>query len=142
MVHERFHRNAADVAFGTDTKCQGTYADIAAEKYSGKTLHRMFVIGGATVYKQALEFPIETPNHVDRILLTRILSPSFEDCDVFMPNFQKMAEKDSLRPWVKRTHQDLQEWVGFEVPEGVQTENGVEYEFQMWTRWQWKDEKV
>jgi dihydrofolate reductase len=26
------------------------------------------------------------------------------------------------------------DWLGFEVPEEVQEERGVKYEFQMWTR--------
>ena len=34
--------------------------------------------------------------------------------------------------WEKATHDALQDWVGFEVPSGVQKEDGVEYEFQMW----------
>ena len=76
-----------------------------------------------------------SPAFVDRILLTRILSPSFEDCDVFMPNFQgsDFTNEESI-PWKKASHGELQEWVGFEVPEGVQEEKGVKYEFQMWTR--------
>lgn len=35
--------------------------------------------------------------------------------------------------WKQASHQELQEWVGVEVPSGVQEENGVNYEFQMWT---------
>lgn len=36
--------------------------------------------------------------------------------------------------WERASHADLQAWVGFDVAEGVQEENGVEYEFQMWVR--------
>ena len=36
--------------------------------------------------------------------------------------------------WERTSHADLQAWVGFEVAEGVQEENGVKYEFQMWIR--------
>ena len=98
-------------------------------------IHRQFIIGGASIYKEALQLP-SSPSRtsVDRILLTRVLSPSFEDCDVFMPEFRDLkSEKGSLL-WERAEHNELEEWVGGEVPSGVQEENGVKYEFQMWTR--------
>ncbi|CAA7265820.1 unnamed protein product [Cyclocybe aegerita] len=96
-------------------------------------LHRGFVIGGATLYTESLSRPISsTGASVDRILLTRILSPDFSDCDAFMPDFLKPNE--GKVEWMRSTHTALQEWVGFGVPEGEQEENGVKYEFQMWVR--------
>ncbi|KAF9568410.1 dihydrofolate reductase [Agrocybe pediades] len=93
------------------------------------SLNRGFIIGGATLYTESLALPLSPTEHgVDRVLLTRILSPDFEECDVFMPNFLKQGD------WTRSTHSELQEWVGFEVPEGEQEENGVKYEFQMWVR--------
>lgn len=96
-------------------------------------IHRNFVIGGASLYAQVLELlpsAQSTPLAiVDRILLTRIESPAFKECDVFMPDF--LVDGSS---WQKATHAELQAWVEFEVPEGMQEENGVEYEFQMWFR--------
>jgi dihydrofolate reductase len=72
---------------------------------------------------------------VDRILLTRIISPLFEQCDVYIPNFLENAIIDGEEVnWQRASHSDLQAWAGFVVPEGVQQENGVEYEFQMWVR--------
>lgn len=68
---------------------------------------------------------------VDRVLLTRILSPDFK-CDVFMPDFTLEKRENGKPKWNRAPHESLQEWVGFEVPKGVQNENGVEYEFQMW----------
>ena len=96
-------------------------------------IHRQFIIGGASIYKDALQLsPSQTS--VDRILLTRVLSPSFEDCDVFMPEFRDLKSEKGLIIWERAKHSELEEWVGGEVPSGVQEENGVEYEFQMWTR--------
>lgn len=66
---------------------------------------------------------------MDRVLLTRILSPDF-DCDVFLDDFQK----DGKAEWKRVSHKALEEWAGFEVPEGEQEENGIKYEFQMWIR--------
>ena len=91
-------------------------------------MNRVFIIGGATLYKETLEIPASSPSFVDRVLLTRIVSPSFDECDVFLEDFQKAGG------WSQATHADLQAWVGFDVPEGVQEEKGVRYEFQMWTR--------
>ena len=98
-----------------------------------QSVDRIFVIGGATLYKETLELPPSTPAFVDRILLTRIISPSFEECDVFLPDFRRNGE-EVVNPWSRSSHAELQAWVGFDVPEGVQEEKGVRYEFQMWTR--------
>ncbi|PPR05692.1 hypothetical protein CVT26_008933 [Gymnopilus dilepis] len=98
------------------------------------TLHRGFIIGGATLYSESLAFPLSpTDPCVDRVLLTRILSPDFHECDVFMPDFLKEGTTGPTE-WKRSSHAALQEWVGFEVPEGEQEENGVKYEFQMWVR--------
>ncbi|PCH33674.1 hypothetical protein WOLCODRAFT_62474 [Wolfiporia cocos MD-104 SS10] len=93
--------------------------------------HRSFIIGGASLYRDTLALPPSSSSCVDRVLLTRILSPAFEQCDVYMPDFLSAASES---PWRRSTHEELQTWAGFEVPEGVQEENGVQYEFQMWTR--------
>ncbi|KDQ63570.1 hypothetical protein JAAARDRAFT_120211 [Jaapia argillacea MUCL 33604] len=97
-------------------------------------IYHQFIIGGASLYSDALALPrppslTSTTPFVDRILLTRILSPSFEECDVFMPDFESRWPG-----WTRARHEDLETWVGFEVPKGVQEEKGVTYEFQMWIR--------
>ncbi|KDQ09264.1 hypothetical protein BOTBODRAFT_47681 [Botryobasidium botryosum FD-172 SS1] len=92
-------------------------------------IHRAFLIGGATLYEQALELPETT-----HILLTRVLSPAYE-CDVFLPDFANAnTTKGGKGAWRRAGHAELEEWVGFEVPEGVQEEKGAAYEFQMWVR--------
>lgn len=95
----------------------------------GKKLNRSFIIGGVSIYRDtlALEFTSSTSPIVDRILLTRILSPEFPDCDVFFPELDKGG-------WTRASHEELEKWAGFEVSKGVQEENGVQYEFQMWVR--------
>ena len=91
------------------------------------------------MYKEALGLhntsdiiPHSSPQ-ADRILLTRILSPAFEDCDVHFPDFREQKREDGDDKWIKTSHARLVEWVGSEVLEGVQEEKGVRYEFQMWT---------
>ncbi|EIW64632.1 dihydrofolate reductase [Trametes versicolor FP-101664 SS1] len=100
-----------------------------------KPLYRSFVVGGAHIYGATLALPPSSETFVDRILLTRVLSPAFEDCDVFFPDF--LAENSTevgQSGWRRASHKELKEWAGFDVPEGVQEENGVQYEFQMWVR--------
>ena len=94
-------------------------------------IHRTFVIGGAALYNEtlSLSFSSSEPG-LDRILLTRILSPEFKECDTY---FQDICKENS-EEWTKTTHVTLQEWMGFEVPEGEQEEKGIKYEFQMWVR--------
>ncbi|KAG8966509.1 dihydrofolate reductase [Tulasnella sp. 419] len=88
------------------------------------SLHRTFIIGGAGLYKESLTLP-----SADRILLTRITSPAFEECDVYLPDFLPNGS-----PWQQATHQDLEKWTGMEVPAGLQEERGTTYEYQMWIR--------
>ncbi|KNZ77443.1 Dihydrofolate reductase [Termitomyces sp. J132] len=99
---------------------------------STQSYHKAFIIGGASLYSEALALKPSSSAAVDRILLTRILT-DFNDCDVFMPDFLREGEERGL-PWTQSSHRELEEWVGFKVPEGVQEEKGVQYEFQMWTR--------
>ncbi len=95
-------------------------------------LHRGFIIGGAHIYAESLALPLSsTEASVDRVLLTSVLSPDF-DCDVFLNDFLR-DKKDGVE-WKRASHDALKKWVGFEVPEGEQEENGVKYEFQMWVR--------
>jgi len=98
-------------------------------------LHRSFIIGGATLYRETLLLPPTSQASVDRILLTRIISPAFDQCDVRMPDFQvQVPSAGDISPWRRASHEELQEWVGFELDAGIQEENGVKYEFQMWIR--------
>ncbi|KAG6851077.1 hypothetical protein H0H93_002969 [Arthromyces matolae] len=101
-------------------------------KSTSQSCYRAFIIGGASLYSEALDLTTFSPAVVDRVLLTRILT-DFNDCDVFMPDFLKEEGKKRML-WTRSSHAELEEWVGFKVPEGVQEESKVEYEFQMWTR--------
>lgn len=98
---------------------------------TGETLHRAFIIGGASLYAEAMQAS-HPSTLADRALVTRITSPAFEQCDTFMPDLLGEEQKRSI--WRKSTHAELVDWVGFEVPEGIQEENGVQYQFQMWIR--------
>lgn len=108
---------------------------VASSSTGEPKIHRSFVIGGASLYTEVLNISPSSqptpPALVDRILLTRIISPDFEDCDVFMPDF---LAGEGRQAWKRALHSELRTWVGFDVHEGIQEENGVQYEFQMWVR--------
>jgi dihydrofolate reductase len=86
---------------------------------------RAFVIGGAQIYKAALE-----KKEAKRILLTRVLS-DFE-CDTFFP--VQLDESGKTEGWERRSKEELDRWAGEQVPEGVQEENGTRYLFEMWEK--------
>lgn len=94
------------------------------ENESKQRAGRVFVIGGAEIYRAALRM-----EECRRILLTRIRT-EFE-CDTFFPVELGGGGEGG---WIKRGKERLDEWVGEEVPSGVQVEGGVEYEFEMWER--------
>jgi dihydrofolate reductase len=89
-----------------------------------KTVDKVFVIGGAEIYKAALE-----AKEAKRILLTRVLT-DFE-CDTFFPI--KLGE-DNEGKWKKKKKEELDQWVQETVPDGLQEENGVKYSFEMYER--------
>lgn len=84
---------------------------------------RVFVIGGAQIYAAALALP-----EARRLLLTRVRNDF--DCDTFFPLQPEAAGSG----WAQRSKEELDAWTGETVPEGVQEENGTQYEFQMWER--------
>ncbi|KAM0791778.1 hypothetical protein ACM66B_004041 [Microbotryomycetes sp. NB124-2] len=101
-----------------------------------QAMDRTFLIGGAQLYNQVMSEPSSDVYNLGRILLTRVKT-DFDDCDAFLDSL-KMLETG--KEWKRSSHQELQDWVGFEVPEGDQIEKDriggrdVVYEFQMWTR--------
>ncbi|KAH7930937.1 dihydrofolate reductase [Leucogyrophana mollusca] len=104
--------------------------------HSDQAIHRRFIIGGASLYSESLALFSSSPPpayRADRVLLTRIIAPTFDECDVHMPDFLATGE-DGQCGWTRASHEELEAWVGSEVPAGFQEENGVSYEFQMWLR--------
>ncbi|SPQ22325.1 c2959717-f7cf-4ae9-a11e-8acc420ed87e [Thermothielavioides terrestris] len=91
-----------------------------------QAIGRVFVIGGAQIYAAALG-----RREARRVLLTRVRS-EFE-CDTFFP--VRLGEGGNGEPGWRRSGQaEMDAWVGEEVPRGVQSEAGTEYEFEMWER--------
>ncbi|KAK0669622.1 putative dihydrofolate reductase [Cercophora samala] len=90
---------------------------------------RVFVIGGAEIYKAALGL-----KEARRVLLTRVEREW--ECDVFFPI---KLEEDGEGGWKRVGQEQMDEWVGEEVPRGRQvekegTEEETGYEFEMWER--------
>lgn len=90
--------------------------DEALEKIQSPELdsqiENVWIVGGYTVYKEAMESPL-----CHRIYLTRIMA-EFE-CDAFFP---------SLTDNFKRVPNDL------DIPEDIQEENGIKYQYQIYEK--------
>ncbi|CAD6889107.1 unnamed protein product [Tilletia caries] len=139
-------------------------------------LSRIFLIGGAQLYAQALQEQQQQRQqgeegdgqaaswNLDRLLVTRILKPAYEQCDVFLSEFrtaeqQQQQQQDASPPdesslpreggaqqplsqkeWTQSSPDELEAFIGgqavpgLDLIRGVQEEKGTKYEFQMWTR--------
>jgi dihydrofolate reductase len=89
---------------------------------------RAFIIGGAGVYKSALELPGGVAN---RVLLTRVHG-DFE-CDTFFPVTLDDTEGTQLG-WMRTSNSELSEYVGEEIAEGTVKEGDTEYEYCLFER--------
>ena len=101
----------------------------AKTETKSKTGGRVFVIGGAQIYAAALGRA-----EARRVLLTRVKSDFA--CDTFFPIVLggEAAASEASPGWVQRTRAEHAAWIGEELSEAAQTENGIEYEFQMWEK--------
>jgi len=108
----------------TDAVILASSLEAALQQARAAGASRLFVIGGAKLYAAALPF-------AERVLLTRITEPAFEECDVFMPDFMG---GEGGQEWTRAGHDALSGWAGFDVKKGLQSEGGVKYEFEMWIR--------
>lgn len=105
-------------------------------------LSRTFLIGGAQLYAQAMQATPKTAV-LERLLITRIYEPGFEECDVFLPEFRRdwqieQEEKEGNQQgdcqWRHCTESELDDFVEEETEKGVIEEKGVRYRLQMWSR--------
>jgi dihydrofolate reductase len=123
-------------SLASPTPTVSTSATFSSHPEQPVYLAKIFIIGGGALYGAALD--LRTPNDgsfADRILLTRIHEPDY-DCDVFFPDFltRGSSEPSGAGPWKRASHEELEAWVGFDVPKGIVEEKDAKYEFQMWVR--------
>ncbi|KAI7901303.1 dihydrofolate reductase-like domain-containing protein [Cokeromyces recurvatus] len=81
---------------------------------------RVFVIGGAQIYKLAIQHA-----NCSHIVLTRVKSKV--DCDTFFPTIQDTDFRLA-------SHQEFEDYVEQQVPEGVQKYKELEYEFTLYIK--------
>lgn len=81
---------------------------------------RIFVIGGAQIYREAIK-------HADctTILLTRIRSKV--DCDTFFPEIDETLFRLA-------SHEELERYVEAQVPGGIQSHKLLDYQFTMYVK--------
>ena len=91
---------------------------------------RAVVIGGSSVYEQALELP-----QTKHILLTKI--NKIYECDTFFP-IELESDPSSQSQWRRKDVKELQDFVGEDVPEGLVSElagdEKVDFEYQLYER--------
>lgn len=92
----------------------------AFEAIDPKKHARTFVIGGAQMYKLAIQHA-----NCSHIVLTRVKSKI--DCDTFFPVIDEQHYRLG-------SHQDLESYVQKDVPEGIQSHKDLEYEFTLYVR--------
>ncbi|EON68310.1 dihydrofolate reductase [Coniosporium apollinis CBS 100218] len=87
---------------------------------------KMFIIGGSSLYRAALDLP-----QAKRVLLTKIYKDY--DCDTFFP-LDLEGEEGKRRGWVRASKAKLQEFVGEEIQDTRMREGDVEFELCMFER--------
>ena len=98
-----------------------------------KAISRAFVIGGAEVYKAALDC-----GRSERILLTRVHT-KFE-CDTFFPlkleppSVDQAPAGKATDEWTQRSQSELNSWAGENLKQETHKERDVEWEFEMWEK--------
>lgn len=131
IVLSRSHANAAAAAAAA-TPADGeqplrlaSLSDALDVLRSREDTGKVFVIGGAEVYRAALR-----EEATKRILLTRVLSDF--DCDTLFPI--TLQQQGDGAEWKKKSKEELDAWVGEEVAQGEQEENGTRYIYEMYER--------
>ncbi|RMZ67829.1 dihydrofolate reductase [Pyrenophora seminiperda CCB06] len=105
-----------------DAMSQLERQDTSSLASSNLELDKIFVIGGASIYKTALELP-----QTKRVLLTKI-HKDFE-CDTFFP-----VNLEETTIWKNASREEVQDFTGEEIQEGGLEEQGVKFEFCMYER--------
>ena len=82
--------------------------------------HRVFIVGGAQLYKEAIDSPRCT-----HILLTRV--HTIVACDTFFPEIDPTVFR-------RACYEELISFVGEDVPEGCQIDNGFKFEYTLYVR--------
>ncbi|KAF2229019.1 dihydrofolate reductase [Viridothelium virens] len=93
----------------------------------GEAVGRCFVIGGTSVYEEAMRRP-----EMKRVLLTRVYK-DFE-CDTFFPADLSSEVAAKEEGWRRGSREDLEAFVGEEVGEGKKADGDVEIEFCLFYR--------
>lgn len=127
VVISRSYPNSLSFHDGGQTKAklEVNSLETAVNSLATASFRKTFAIGGAQIYKTALELKA-----TKRILLTRILDDY--ECDTFFP--LHLGQDGKAKGWERTGMSALQDWVGIPVPGGVQEENGTKYIFEMWEK--------
>ncbi|WVO16666.1 hypothetical protein L204_104346 [Cryptococcus depauperatus] len=119
-----------DVQETENTQVFGSLPSALSNLPTSADSSRSFLIGGSTLYNTCFTLSPNTSKPiVDRILLTRILTPF--DCDTFLEDFTSHTYPNGKKVWKKSSHRELQQWIGWEEHEHLE-EKGIKYKLEMW----------
>jgi dihydrofolate reductase len=124
---EAFEKSLGNSSSRSDVNIEGPLVasgivDALAQLEEKEDVERVFIIGGASIYRTALELP-----QTKRVLLTNI-EREYE-CDTF---FSVNLEESAV--WRKAGRNELEAFTGEEVAEGSVEEKGVKFTFGMFER--------
>ncbi|KAG9901343.1 Peroxin-3, partial [Aureobasidium melanogenum] len=122
---EKLEGVGEDVVVGDSISSALSTLTAKAKQGQAAPLGRVFVIGGAAIYKQALEM-----EQAKSILLTRV--DGEWDCDTDFP-----IDVEAEQGWARREKGDLDEFAGEDVQEAQEEEvkgDKVKYEFRLYER--------
>lgn len=98
-----------------------------AENEESPRVARAFVIGGAALYKAALDMP-----ETERVLLTEVQGDHW-GCDTFFPVQLERTDGKEVG-WKRKSDEQLSAWVGEDVPSGLVKEGDVEFQYCMYEK--------
>lgn len=97
--------------------CSGILDALSKLEELQTQVDKIFVIGGASVYRTALELP-----QTKHILLTQIRNEY--ECDTFFS-----LNLEETETWSKKGRKELEQFTGEDIQEGEVEEQGVRFEF-------------
>ena len=86
-------------------------------------LGRCFIIGGAEIYKAAVEL-----DNTTSVLCTRVMEPDFE-CDVHFP-----IDLGQTQGWREESTEQLENFTGEAGLEGEKMQDDVKWKYELWNR--------
>lgn len=94
-------------------------------RFKDMPLDKIFIIGGSQIYNLLI-----LDSRVDNLLVTQV---HFVGEDADKPQMDTFLDWD-LSKWKRLEHDKLEQYVGLDVPRGLNEEGSYNYEYTMWEK--------